>query len=130
MLHWNGVNGPVLATVNPDNAGNLSANFTVPQTQPGYYVIVATQQDAKGVDSYGTPARASFQVLGPGGHAVSPQAATQSGGAASSSPSSTGIIALTAGLGVLGLALFGAGSVAFLRQARRREVPVTAPTKR
>ena len=31
---------------------------------PGYDVIVATQKNVQGVDAYGTPPRASFQVLG------------------------------------------------------------------
>lgn len=38
-------------------------------------------------------------------------------------PSSSGIVALTVGLGALGLALFGTGFVAFVRQARMREAP-------
>jgi len=39
--------------------------------------------------------------------------------------SSSGIIALTVGLGVLGLALFGAGFIAFVRQARRAPAAAT-----
>ena len=130
VLSWNGANGPVLAQVLPDKAGNISATFTVPEGQPGYYVIVASQRNAQGVDEYGTPARASFQILGPGGRSVVQPTAAQSPGAVTSEPSSSGIIALTVGLGALGLALFGAGFVAFVRQARRREVPATAPVRR
>lgn len=117
-LHWNGVDGLTLATVQPDKAGNISATFTVPDGQPGYYVIVATQKDARGIDTYGTPARASYQILGPNGQSVI-QAAGPSPAPVTSEPSSTGIIALTVGMGVLGLALFGAGFVAFLRQVRQ-----------
>ncbi len=130
QLHWNGVDGPVLAQAAPDKAGNISASFTIPQGQPGYYVIVATQRNAQGVDEYGTPARASFQILGPGGESVVQQPGTQAPTGVGSDPSSTGIIALTVGLGALGLALFGAGFTAFVRQARRREVPATAPVRR
>jgi hypothetical protein len=39
--------------------------------------------------------------------------------------SSSGIIALTVGLGALGLALFGAGFIAFVRQARRAPAAAT-----
>ncbi len=130
VLHWNGVDGPVLAQAMPDKAGNISATFAIPQGQPGYYVIVATQRNAQGIDEYGTPARASFQILGPGGESVVQQPGTQAPTGVASDPSSTGIIALTVGLGALGLALFGAGFTAFVRQARRREVPATAPVRR
>jgi len=37
---------------------------------------------------------------------------------------------LTVGLGIVGLALFGAGFVAFARQARRRDVAVTASVRK
>jgi len=128
VLHWNGATGPVLATVTPDATGNISATVTIPDAQPGYYVLVATQQ-SNGVDKYGTPARAAFQILAPGQRpAVTPNAVQ--GGTVASSPSSTGVLALTVGLGVIGLALFGAGVGAFARQARRREVPVTEQIKR
>ncbi len=129
VLHWNGAEGPELAQAVPDSAGNVSMTFAVPQGSPGYYVLVATQRDAKG-DKYGTPARASFQILGPGGQAVAPQPGSQAQAAVASEPSSSGMIALTVGLGVLGLALFAAGFTAFVRQARRREVPTAAPVRR
>lgn len=117
-LRWNGVDGAVLTTAAPDKAGNISATFTVPDSQPGWYVLVGTQRDATGKDTYGTPARASYQVLGPNGQSVvqPPAAATAS---VPSDGSSAGIIALTVALGVLGLGLFGAGFVAFLRQTRK-----------
>ena len=130
VLHWNGTEGTQLASVVPDKAGNISATFAIPEGQPGYYVIVATQKDAKGVDAYGTPARASFQILGANGQSVVTPAVSSAGSTVASSPSSSGIIALTVGLGALGLALFGAGFVAFVRQARRRDVPVTASVRK
>jgi hypothetical protein len=127
-IHWNGVAGPVLATVNPDATGNISAQVTIPSAQPGYYVLVATQQ-ANGVDEYGTPARAAFEILAPGQHpAVAPSAVQ--GGTVASSPSNSGVLALTIALGVLGLALFGAGVGTFARQARRREVPAAEHVRR
>ncbi|MDP9386746.1 MAG: hypothetical protein M3Q48_02170 [Actinomycetota bacterium] len=129
VLHWNGVDGPELARTAPDGAGNISTTFTVPQSSPGYYVIVASQRDEKG-DKYGTPARASFQILGPGGQAAIQQPATQLPATLAAEPSSSGMVALTIGLGILGLALFAAGFTAFARQARRRDVPATAPVRR
>ncbi len=127
VLRWNGADGQELGTVVPDRAGNISATFTVPQGEPGYYVVVATQRNAQGVDDYGTPARASYQILGATGPAAAPAA---SGATAGTSDTSSGMIALTVGLGVLGLALFGAGFAALVRQGRRRDVPVTAPVRR
>ncbi len=127
-LHWNGAAGPILATVTPDSTGNISTTVTIPDAQPGYYVLVATQV-VGGVDAYGTPARAAFQIVAPGQHAaVTPNAVP--GGTVSSSTSNTGVLALTIALGVLGLALFGAGVGSFARQARRREVPATERIKR
>ncbi|MDP8955292.1 MAG: hypothetical protein M3N37_10355 [Actinomycetota bacterium] len=128
VLNWNGADGPILAETTPDAAGNISATFTVPEGQPGYYVLVASQKDAQGADAYGTPARASFQILGPNGQSVVQPAGNQVA-PVTADPSSTGLIALTVGLGALGLALFGAGFTAFVRQARRREVPVASKVR-
>ena len=119
VLRWNGVDGPELARVQPDKAGNISATFIVPESQPGYYVLTATQKDERGVDTYGTPARASYLVLGPNGQKVTPPAPAPAATVVSPESGSGGIIALTVGLGVLGLALFGAGFTAFVRQGRR-----------
>ncbi len=124
VLHWNGVDGATLAEVKPDKAGNISATFTVPEGQPGYYVLVATQRDSKGVDAYGTPARASYQILGPNGQSVV-QPVGSTAGNVGTETSSSGIIALTVGLGALGLALFGAGFIAFVRQARKAPAAAT-----
>lgn len=121
ILNWSGAEGSVLAEATPDSAGNISATFTVPEGEPGYYVVIASQSDAEGEAAYGTPARASFQILGPNSEAAVQPAESQA--SAVSEPSSSGLIALTIGLGVLGLALFGAGFTAFVRQAHRREVP-------
>jgi hypothetical protein len=126
QLRWNGVDGMVLAETVPDRAGNISATFTVPEGQPGYYVLVATQKDARGVDTYGTPARASYQILGASGQSVVAPPANAAAATVPSEPSSAGIIALTVGLGVLGLALFGAGFIAFVRQTRATAAAATA----
>ncbi len=128
VLHWNAADGPVLAEATPDSAGNISASFTVPEGEPGYYVLVATQKNAEGVDQYGTPARASYQILGPNGESVVQPAGSETP-AVATEPSSTGMIALTVGLGVLGLALFAAGFTAFVRQGRGRAVPVPSKAR-
>lgn len=128
VMTWNGVDGEELASTTPDSAGNVSATFEIPDGQPGYYVIVASQVDEDGVDLYGTPARASFQILGPGGESVvQPVAPTP---AVAGDAGTSGIVALTAILGVLGLALFAAGFGAFVKQLRGREEPVPAPVRR
>jgi len=127
VLRWNGTEGTVLAEAQPDRAGNISATFAVPDGQPGYYVIVATQRNDQGVDQYGTPARASYQILGPNGQSVVQPAGTPAT-AVGSEGSSSGVIALTIALGALGLGLFGAGFVAFARQARR--APSAAPVRK
>ena len=129
QLRWNGVNGMVLAEAVPDRAGNISTTFTVPEGAPGYYVLVATQKDARGVDTYGTPARASYQILGPSGQSVVTPAVSAAAAPVPAEPSSGGIIALTVGLGILGLALFGAGFVAFVRQTRAAAAGATAAVR-
>jgi hypothetical protein len=129
QLRWNGVDGMVLAETTPDRAGNISATFTVPEGAPGYYVLVATQRDARGVDTYGTPARASYQILGPNGQSVVAPPAAATAAAVPGEPGSTGIIALTVGLGALGLALFAAGFIAFVRQTRAATAAATAPVR-
>jgi hypothetical protein len=123
QLHWNSVTGNVLTTVVPDQVGNISATVKVPQAQPGYYTIVGTQITKSGTNEYGTPARASFQVISPGQRPTAVANAFQPASFGSSSPSSTGVIALTVALGVAGLALFGAAAGAFARQTRRQRVP-------
>lgn len=122
VLHWNSVEGQELASVTPDQAGNITASITVPEdVQPGYYVVVATQTAEDGSQVFGGPARAAFQVLGPGGEALSTQPAgpDQLAQFASStgSTASAGMIALTAALGIIGLGLFGAGIAGVARQA-------------
>jgi hypothetical protein len=126
-LSWNGAGGPALATAVPDAAGNISATFTIPEGQAGYYVVLATQLDAKGADAYGTPARAAFQILGANGESVVSPPGSQAPVATDGSGS--GILALTVGLGALGLGLFAAGFTAFARQTRRQEVPTAAKVR-
>lgn len=66
VLHWNGVDGPELGRALPDDHGNISIAFTVPQASAGWYVVIAVQRDNNGADIYGTPSRASIELLAPG----------------------------------------------------------------
>jgi hypothetical protein len=66
VLRWNDVDGPELARATPNAKGEISATFTVPQGAPGYYVVIGVQRGADGQHRYGTPSRASYQILGPG----------------------------------------------------------------
>jgi len=128
QLHWNGDNGEVLAKAKPNAAGSISAAVKVPaDAQPGYNVIVATQATKEG-PAFGTPARASFRV----GSAASSSEAPPSGVPAGvvEQGTSTGVVALTVALGLLGIVLFGAGLSLFSRELRRRSVPAPARTKK
>lgn len=133
VLHWNSIEGQELATVTPDQAGNVTASIRIPSdAQPGYYVIVATQVGEDGSQVFGGPARAAFQVLGPGGEALATQPAGPDQLAqfatSSTSAASAGMIALTAALGIIGLGLFGAGVAGLARQAGG--APEAATSKR
>lgn len=128
-LLWGALDGPVLAQATPDGAGNISATFAVPESPPGSYVVIARQLNDEGKDQYGTPARASFQVLAPGGQPVTAPAVSSRAYSTASSGSS-GAVTLALGLGALGLVLFGAGFMAVVRQTRRQAVPATAPAPR
>ena len=135
VLHWNGVDGPVLATVEADKTGNISSDVTIPQGPAGSYVIVATQtkqvveqpgaptgHDPRAANVFGTPARVAFTITGAGADtATSPVGATSVTVPGDSTPAA--LLALTVGLDVVGLALFGAGFAAVVRQVRRRDVP-------
>ena len=120
-LHWNGVNGPVLATVTPDAAGAIGPmTLTIPtDAAPGYYVVVATQTEvATGLNPWGLPSRAGFQVLGPGVEPAAAASAVSTG--SSSSDVSGGFIALSVALGVSGLLLFAFGAATFVGVYRGR----------
>lgn len=137
VLHWNSLTGPVLAKVQASSSGAIAATAKVPSTAlPGDYVVVATQT-IKGQPAFGTPARATFQVVGPGGATAGP---TQNGApttnplasvaTSSSSGVSGGLLAATIILAVLGISLFGFGAAGYVRQRRKSEVPVPAPVKK
>ena len=130
-LHWNGATGPLLASITPDAAGAIGPmNISIPSdAKPGYYVIVATQTEiATGLNPWGLPTRAGFQVVGPGatpaGAAAPLSTASSDGGGVSG-----GFVALTAALGIGGLLLFGFGAATFVGTYRRR-VPTPSRVRR
>ena len=127
LFRWNALDGPVVAQANPDPSGTVTATFAVPEGPAGDYVIIARQLDEKGKDQYGTPARAAFRVVGAGVEPAAATAPNASNLVATGTSSTSGMLALTVGVGVLGLLLFGAGFATFVRQTRRQAAPVTAP---
>lgn len=136
LLHWNSPTGSVIAKVNATPTGAIAATAKVPSaTAPGEYTVVATQT-VQGAPAFGTPARAAFQVAGPGGATASPsQAGAQPSNplasvASSGSGVSGGLLAVTIILAVLGISLFGFGAAGYVRQRRKAEAPVPAPTKK
>lgn len=126
-LHWNSVSGPVLADgIVPDPTGAIGPiSITIPSSAtPGYYMIVATQQQLTGGsgEAFGTPARTVFQVTGSAG-AAAPAPVNNAQPATVATSSSTGVgaglIALLVVLGVAGLALFAVGTASYLGSSRR-----------
>jgi len=116
-IRWNGVGGPVLASVTPVG-GFLSVPVRVPDVAPGIYSLTLVTRDA-GV------ARAAFEVTGGPGSAPAPSSValwpTSAGGdlltAPVSAPAPVGVVLLSVGL----VGLFAGSTVALLR---RRLVPI------
>lgn len=140
VVHWQWEDGPVIAEVVPDRYGSISAHFTVPETRPGTYIIVATQKTPRRpagapedqspalFAESGTPARASFEVLAPG--AIAPERNSLSELADVSEGQGqlddTVWIVLTAAFGAVAMSLFGGGLIAFIHQSRKSREPATA----
>lgn len=135
-LHWNSVDGPVLASnIVPDASGAIGpVTVTIPggvtntgmiagttTVTPGYYTIIATQTGKDGQPAFGTPARAAFQVTGTSSGAANqvPAGPSASSLTGSTAGLGTGVIALLVGLGVAGLLLFGLGAATFVGSSRR-----------
>ena len=142
VVHWQSETGPVLVEAVPDRFGSIVGSFTVPDARPGVYVLTAIQQTARvpagaapgaaptQFAEPGTPARASFEVLGAEATAVvRAPAAVRAGEPASGGTGdldSTVWIVLTAAFGAVALTLFGGGLVAFAHQSRRARTPAHA----
>ncbi|MGI8807685.1 MAG: hypothetical protein ACR2KK_07565 [Acidimicrobiales bacterium] len=139
VVHWQWEEGPVLAEATPDRYGTISASFTVPDTRPGTYIIVATQKTPRAVPGapadqapalfaeLGTPARASFEVLGPGAVPVIRTPVVESVDMSGQGQlDSTVWIVLTAAFGAVAMSLFGGGLIAFIHQSRKAKEPARA----
>jgi hypothetical protein len=138
VVHWQWEDGPVLAEATPDRYGTISASFVVPDSRPGTYIMVATQKTLRrapgapetDAPAYfpepGTPARASFEVLGPGGVPVIRSASVEPVASDPGQLDSTVWIVLTAAFGAVALSLFGGGLIAFIHQSRKSKEPATA----
>ena len=140
VVHWEREEGPIIAEVVPDRYGTISAEFTVPDAQPGTYIIVASQKTARRpagapedqAPAYfaepGTPARASFEVLAPGAVASNRTPVVESGDRSEPQGQldATVWIVLTAAFGAVAMSLFGGGLIAFIHQSRKSREPATA----
>lgn len=135
-VRWDTASGPILAQVVPDAGGAVGPlTVTIPaNAKPGYHVLIGTQTDGNGAPWWGTTTfdrtRLVFQVTGPGMQPVGMPVGLTTG--APALHTATGLnaatTALVAGLGVLGLGLFGFGVGTFARTFRR--APAVARTGR
>ena len=140
VVHWQWEDGPVLAEVTPDRFGTVSATFTIPEARPGKYIIIATQKTARPIQGAppeqapayfaepGTPARASFEVLGPGAVPVirTPPPESVDISETQGQLDSTVWIVLTAAFGAVAMSLFGGGLIAFIHQTKKSREPARA----
>ena len=140
VVRWKSDDGPILAEATPDRYGSISASFVVPDADPGTYIILGIQRTPRTMagappdqapayfSEPGTPARASFEVLGPGARpAVRPIATEPVDGADGSLQfDSTVWLVLTAAFGAVALSLFGGGLIAFIHQSRKAREPARA----
>lgn len=110
-LHWNAVDGPVLATATPGTTGGMTASFTVPnEAKGGYFLVIATQDAKPDVGTFGLPARAVIHVVGAGGSPVNSTVPT------STVPARASGLAVDPGpdLGVLALVALAAAAVGLI----------------
>ncbi len=132
VVRLDALDGPILGEFTVDDDRNLAGSVTIPAgTQPGNYVLIATQQASAG-DHAIIPSRALVSVVGPVGAPVhvAPLADTpldRTPGLAKTEPVSTGSLVL-AGIGVAGLTLFLAG-IGVLLSGRSRPTPQAARVK-
>ena len=128
VFHWGSVDGQVLATVTPADSGT-TAQITIPSVQAsGDYLIIATEPQTSGYESWGMPARAVVHVdvtgssgQGPSIAAGSP-AQTSGSGLATATGTSTGLLVLIAvGTLALGLLIVGGATALSGRGAGKAE---------
>ena len=128
-LRFNGLDGPVLATVTAQG-GAIKATVTIPQdAKPGNYVVFATQEAQPGNTTWGIPSRALVTVTnGTTPVLGAPLAPVEEGRvtAFERQDSVSGAALLLVGLGVAGMGLFLVGVTAFLQGRPPRAVPAKA----
>lgn len=119
-IHWNGVDGPVIATAVSDKAGSFAADVAVPAARPGVYSLVAVTPSGPGVG------RTAFEVAEPVSEVVNagPAEAGANDDAWGSSPvpMATKPPASPVTGGMLALTVAGLLSVVTAATLRRREV--------
>lgn len=134
-FHWDAVDGPVLATVQPtDDTQGVGATVTVPaNATPGYHLFIATeplpQQTAGEWPSWGMPVRGAIYVTSGSGGTVpalsNPAQPTAQAGLSTGPSLSTAVLALIAlGVAVVAAALAAGVAVAF----RSRRGAAAGPT--
>ena len=135
VVHFNALDGPVLASITPDKDGFIRGNVGIPaDVRPGNYVLVATQEAVRGETTWGVPSRTLVSVVGDAGAPVvgapvgAGDTARPVGLERGDSSGGAGGLVL-AGVGVAGVAMFLAGMTA-LFAGRRRAEPETVRTTR
>jgi hypothetical protein len=131
VVRLDALDGPILGEFTIDDDQRLAGSVTIPAaTQPGNYVLIATQEPSEG-DHAIIPSRALVSVVGAGEAALrappSETPADRTAGLVETAPLTTASSVL-AGVGVAGLALFLAGIGALL-SSRSRPVPEVARVK-
>lgn len=136
LIRFNALDGPVLATIEPTGGTatgsnwNLEGTVTIPAgTQPGNYVLIATQSSPDGKLSQ-IPTRALVTVIGDTtpviGAPIAPAQAERPVALERGEAVSTGAKVLV-GVGAAGISLFVAGLAALM--AGRRKEPELVPAR-
>ena len=130
-VRWTSLDGPVLATLDKPNSGNVTGQFTVPaDAKAGNYVVILSQASADGKLSQ-LPIRALLTVTAQNGAApvvgasAAPQDVSRPVGLVTTDNSISGATLALIGLGVAGVGMFVAGMAA-LFAGRRSSAPAAA----
>jgi hypothetical protein len=122
--------GTVLASTAPTAGGRISNTFTVPAgLSPGWYVVLATQNNADGTPKSGTPGRTTLRVQGSAQSGSSTPVAAPwsssppSGPAAQTAGGSQSMLPLAIGA-LLSLTMLAGGWMLVARKGRR---PLSGP---
>lgn len=139
-IRWNALDGEILAEVEPDSSGAISASVAVPSDVPvGQYVLVATQMSGEpghGLEAgaedlapiFGTPARAPLMV-GDTVEAAPAEPSAQPVAATPAAPSSGSLLLVSGLLALSALGLFAGAAIMLGRDAGKRRVGTPAPVQ-